>query len=85
MQHARCTQGLWPAQYKANLAQKRSSPLDPNHSHFILVDNGTQKQFGTEIEFRGKFEKSASRIHSDTGIFAHEGLCFRASDNLSSI
>ena len=30
--------------------------LDPNHSHFILVDDGSQGQFGKEIEFRNQLE-----------------------------
>lgn len=30
--------------------------LDPNHTHFILVDDGTEGQFGKEIEFRAQLE-----------------------------
>ncbi len=30
--------------------------LDPNHSFFILVDDGTERKFGGEIEFRSNFE-----------------------------
>ena len=30
--------------------------LDYNHSHFLLVDDGSDWKFGREIEFRGKFE-----------------------------
>ena len=30
--------------------------LDPNHNHFILVDDGSDSQFGKEIEFRAKLE-----------------------------
>jgi len=30
--------------------------LDVNHTHFILVDNGTTGVFGTEIELRSSFE-----------------------------
>jgi transient receptor potential cation channel subfamily M protein 2 len=29
---------------------------DPNHTHFILVDDGSEGQFGKEIKFRAKFE-----------------------------
>ncbi|XP_052830098.1 transient receptor potential cation channel subfamily M member 2 [Octopus bimaculoides] len=51
--------GSWPAEYHViNYHSKRMSPLDPNHSHFILVDNGTQHTFGTEIEFRTHLEKT---------------------------
>ena len=34
--------------------------LDPNHTHFILADNGTEGQFGVEIKLRGKMEKEIS-------------------------
>lgn len=30
--------------------------LDPNHSHFILVDDGSTGSFGREIDFRTKLE-----------------------------
>lgn len=30
--------------------------LDPNHTHFILVDDGSENQFGKEIEFRAHLE-----------------------------
>ncbi len=30
--------------------------LDPNHTHFILVDDGSEGLFGKEIKFRAKFE-----------------------------
>ena len=42
---------------------RRESLLDNNHSHFILVDNGTTHNFGTEIEFRAIFEKAVSNMH----------------------
>lgn len=49
---------MWPAQYDIKeTSQEEVSPLDPNHSHFILVDNGTQYIFGTEIEFRANLER----------------------------
>jgi hypothetical protein len=32
--------------------------LDPNHSHFLLFDNGTAGSFGTEIETRKKLESA---------------------------
>ena len=66
-------QGNWPAKYRAHQQPRGCSPLDPNHSHFILVDNGTQHKFGTEIEFRAKFEQAACRLKSTTGIFTQDG------------
>ncbi|CAF0919426.1 unnamed protein product [Brachionus calyciflorus] len=44
-----------------NMAQKgyksKSTPLDPNHSHFILVDNSELNVYGGEVEFRAKLER----------------------------
>ena len=31
--------------------------LDPNHTHFIFADDGSNNQFGKERELRGRFEK----------------------------
>ena len=43
--------------------------LDYNHTHFILVDDGTTNKAGGEIEFRAKLEeyimaKSQRKCHS---------------------
>ncbi|KAI8729643.1 transient receptor potential cation channel subfamily M member 5 [Biomphalaria glabrata] len=51
--------GQWPANYAIEdviQTQKGFSSLDPNHTHFILVDNGCVGTFGAEIEFRSKLE-----------------------------
>ncbi|KAL3836664.1 hypothetical protein ACJMK2_022086 [Sinanodonta woodiana] len=61
-------EGSWPAGYRIeeNLNSKESF-LDPNHSHFILVDNGTQHKFATEIPFRAELEREISEMQTDTG------------------
>ncbi|KAJ8036472.1 Transient receptor potential cation channel subfamily M member 3 [Holothuria leucospilota] len=41
--------------------------LDPNHTHFILVDNGTTGHFGVEIKLRSKLEKVLSEQKITTG------------------
>lgn len=47
--------------YAKSLAdQIDESPLEPNHTQFILVDDGSKHQNGTEIEFRSQLEKSIS-------------------------
>ena len=62
-------QGCWPAQYNTDsLRVPKESPLDHNHSHHILVDNGTQHQFGVEINFRTKLENAISKMKTDTGM-----------------
>lgn len=38
--------------------------LDPNHTHFVLVDDGSEGQFGKEIKFRAKLENELRRGHS---------------------
>ena len=39
--------------------------LDPNHTHFILVDDGSCGVFGKEIEFRAKLENELRKDISD--------------------
>jgi hypothetical protein len=36
--------------------EKDEAPLEPNHTDFIFIDDGTKHQFGTEIQFRNQFE-----------------------------
>ncbi len=38
--------------------------LNPNHTHFILVDDGRVGVFGAESEFREKFQKALSRYYN---------------------
>ncbi|XP_033100606.1 transient receptor potential cation channel subfamily M member-like 2 [Anneissia japonica] len=47
--------------------------LDPNHTHFLLVDNGTSGIFGVEIELRAKIEKAIS--YQRIGGGNHEDVC----------
>ncbi|KAH9505775.1 Transient receptor putative cation channel sub M member 2 [Bulinus truncatus] len=58
--------GPVPYRIESEVKQKQSF-LDPNHSHFILVDNGTQHQFTVEIPFRAKLEEAISKQKTDTG------------------
>lgn len=63
--------GLFPAVYsktdvmEAQLACSRNVPLDENHSHFILIDDGSENKFGGEIEFRTSLEKYISEQSVD--------------------
>jgi hypothetical protein len=36
-------------------------PLDPNHTHFILVDDGKNDEFGAEIDFRANLENELNQ------------------------
>ena len=40
--------------------------LDSNHSHFILVDNGTEGKYGVEIGLRSRFEEAVMKIKTDS-------------------
>nr|KAI8744050.1 transient receptor potential cation channel subfamily M member 2-like [Biomphalaria glabrata] len=56
-----------PVEYSIHGEVKpKQSFLDPNHSHFILVDNGTQHQFTVEIPFRAKLEEAISKRKTGT-------------------
>ncbi|XP_048236497.1 transient receptor potential cation channel subfamily M member-like 2 isoform X3 [Haliotis rufescens] len=60
--------GKWPALHRiVNDPKPKQSCLDPNHTHFILVDNGTQQQFAVEIPFRGKLENEIAKQKTATG------------------
>ena len=41
-------------------ADKEGVELEPNHTHFLLVDSGVD-EFGGEIELRGKLEGAISK------------------------
>ncbi|KAL5018961.1 hypothetical protein ScPMuIL_004683 [Solemya velum] len=66
--------GLFPAFYSSeNLdnecddknSTEKNSPLDHNHTNFILVDDGTENKFGREILFRAELEHFiASRVET---------------------
>ena len=45
--------------------------LNPNHSHFVFVDDGSEGDFGAEIDLRIKFENCvSSKIGKpDTGCY----------------
>ncbi|XP_067834560.1 transient receptor potential cation channel subfamily M member 2, partial [Heptranchias perlo] len=55
-------QGKFPVRYSMDEAnQGKLSCLDHNHSHFILVDNGTHGRYGAEIPLRTQLEKYISK------------------------
>ncbi|XP_038076672.1 transient receptor potential cation channel subfamily M member-like 2 isoform X3 [Patiria miniata] len=52
--------GRFPAYYRMDTKKPKGVLLDPNHTHFILADNGTEGKFGVEIKLRAKMEKEIS-------------------------
>ncbi|NXU57450.1 TRPM2 protein, partial [Turnix velox] len=56
-----CPMGGFPAEYVLDEENQGSlSCLDSNHSHFILVDDGTHGRYGVEIPLRTKLERFIS-------------------------
>ncbi|XP_066433176.1 transient receptor potential cation channel subfamily M member 2 [Eleutherodactylus coqui] len=62
------TTGSFPAEYYIDEeSQGGLSCLDNNHSHFILVDDGTNGRYGVEILLRAKLEKFISEQTKEQG------------------
>ncbi|KAM4889199.1 LOW QUALITY PROTEIN: transient receptor potential cation channel subfamily M member 2 [Thomomys bottae] len=60
--------GGFPAEYLLDEeGQGNLTCLDSNHSHFILVDDGTHGQYGVEIPLRTKLEKFISEYTKERG------------------
>ena len=50
-----------PGQYiQPEEDSKGQAPLEPNHTEFIFIDDGTEGKYGGEIEFRGQLEAAIS-------------------------
>ena len=61
-------QGGFPAKYIMDEeGQGHLTCLDSNHSHFILVDDGTHGRYGVEIPLRTKLEKFISQQTKERG------------------
>lgn len=45
---------------KTHEEEKGQAPLEPNHTEFIFIDDGSVRKYGGEIEFRANLEKSIS-------------------------
>ncbi|XP_072253281.1 transient receptor potential cation channel subfamily M member 2 [Leuresthes tenuis] len=55
-------EGCFPAHYLMDTkSQGQLSCLDNNHTHFLLVDDGTNERYGVEIELRSLLEKCISK------------------------
>ncbi|ELK03576.1 Transient receptor potential cation channel subfamily M member 2 [Pteropus alecto] len=60
--------GGFPAEYVMDEeGQGHLTCLDSNHSHFILVDDGTHGRYGVEIPLRTKLEKFISEQTKERG------------------
>ncbi|CAF4265968.1 unnamed protein product, partial [Rotaria sordida] len=45
---------------KSKSDENDETPLEPNHTHFTFIDDGTKHQYGGENEFRAQFERAIS-------------------------
>ncbi|XP_075334645.1 transient receptor potential cation channel subfamily M member 2-like [Odontesthes bonariensis] len=65
-------EGCFPAHYSMDTkSQGKLSCLDNNHTHFLLVDDGTNERYGVEIELRSHLEKYIAREqlgHKESGV-----------------
>lgn len=60
--------GGFPAEYVVDEeGQGQLTCLDSNHSHFILVDDGTHGRYGVEIPLRARLEKFISEQTKEQG------------------
>uniref|UniRef100_A0AAQ4QDD8 Transient receptor potential cation channel, subfamily M, member 2 n=1 Tax=Gasterosteus aculeatus aculeatus TaxID=481459 RepID=A0AAQ4QDD8_GASAC len=59
----------FPANYEMDIrGQEGLSSLNKNHTHFLMVDDGTQGNYGVEIELRSSLEKYISERNSGVTI-----------------
>jgi hypothetical protein len=45
---------------KPRTEQKGEAPLEPNHTEFIFIDDGSERKYGREIAFRARLEQTIS-------------------------
>ncbi|KAK6185074.1 hypothetical protein SNE40_007394 [Patella caerulea] len=62
--------GNFRASYKPSnvILHGKPVPLNPDHTHFIFVDDGMRNRYGGVADFRAKFEKIVSRPRTDGGL-----------------
>ncbi|XP_063693147.1 transient receptor potential cation channel subfamily M member-like 2 isoform X5 [Bolinopsis microptera] len=54
--------------YTTSIPELGSASLEPNHSHFFLVDDGTTQASGVEIKFRGELEFLITKMYEKDGV-----------------
>src|SRR5688572_12754443 len=68
--HLRCVALMFLQAFYSSEEPKKGvteAPLDPNHTHFILVDDGRQHKYGAEIQLRAALESEITSIKSFGG------------------
>jgi len=63
-------QRLQPVIYQVQLDnEEKRTLLDPNHTHFFLVDDGTEHMYGRVTEFRAALEEKISKRCLNDGMY----------------
>ena len=62
--------GKFPYKVESSLVPKKAC-LDHNHTHFLLIHDGTEGEFEREIPFRSEFEKYIMEECSEGKIIAN--------------
>ena len=65
--------GKFPYEVKSSLL-KKGAYLDHNHTHFLLIHDGSQGKYGAEINFRSMFEKWVMENDSGGKIIVNSSL-----------
>ena len=65
--------GKFPYEVKSSLL-KKGAYLDHNHTHFLLIHDGSQGKYGVEINFRSMFEKWVMENDSGGKIIVNSSL-----------
>lgn len=78
-----------PIQYYPENTEVKSKDvaLDPNHTHFLLVDDGSVGEFGVEIEFRAELENELrkGRDYDPSTNHKNNSLMSRKYEEISTI
>ncbi|CAF5160675.1 unnamed protein product, partial [Rotaria magnacalcarata] len=43
---------------KTDSVERGQAPLEPNHTEFIFINDGTRREYGGEIKFRANLERA---------------------------
>lgn len=73
------SQGKFNAHYRSStlIEHKQPVPLNPDHTHFIFVDDGYRARYGGVAAFRSKFEKRIAQDAKGT-IYICVCVCMHA-------
>ena len=75
LQHKGCFPAVYDIEDLSAVDKTGVSPLDSNHTHFILVDDGTHNKAGREIDFRADIEQFiAKKMHLEQGYLSSRSI-----------